>query len=163
VWLFLLAPAALVCGVGFVSLLSRWTPSLGARAASAWGAVVVAVVLGGVVWRSNEVLVSGRETGTLRDAEAITETFRGVLTPGDRIIAPIPSNAPLQYYFIRAGLDTAAFSLPTSMPPNVYLIVNTGEGFTIATRVAHPLMRYFGEGELVARFASAEVYRLIRR
>lgn len=101
-----------------------------------------------------------RDTGTLRDAENITESFSARLRPGDRVIAPIPSNAPLAYYFVRAGVDTAYLSSTPRDSSTVYLIVNTDEGFTVNSPLGDPLLRRFRQGELLARYPSAEIYRL---
>jgi hypothetical protein len=162
VWLFLLAPAAMLAGLGVFRVLSRW-PKLvrGLHSAGGEEAIVLAVVLAAVVVRSRSVIAS-RDTGTLREAQQITGTLAPLLRRGDRVIAPVPGNAPLQYYFLRAGLDTAYLSATPAATSSVYLIVNLGEGFTIDTPIGEPLMREYRQAELIGRSGSAEVYRLVR-
>jgi hypothetical protein len=160
VWLFLLPLAALPVGFAVFRALERWRPRTAERDA-ATTAVAIALGLSALVIRSGAVPLA-RETGTLRDAEAIATSLGAVIRRGDHVIAPSPSNAPLQYYFIRQGLDTSVFSPPSEVPPGAYLIINTGEGFSTSTPINHPLLDYFPSGRLLARFPEAEVYQLVR-
>lgn len=160
VWLFLVAPVALLAARGMIQLLSGLAVArerVVSRAAEL--GIVVAIALAGVVILTRDVETS-RDTGTLRDAEQIATAFSTRLRPGDRVIAPVPSNAPLAYYFVRAGLDTAYLTSAPSDSSRVYLIVNAAEGFTLNTPLGDPLMRKFRRGQLIARYASAAVYRL---
>jgi 4-amino-4-deoxy-L-arabinose transferase-like glycosyltransferase len=160
VWLFLLAPAALYVGHGLITVLTARTPAWprSQSVALATGPVV-ATILGVAVFMSDAVETS-RDTGTLRDADRIAEAFSGRLQPGDRVVAPIPSNAPLAYYFLRAGVDTSFLSSTPGDSSNVYLVINTGEGFTLGARPSDPLLARFTGAQLLARYPSAEVYRL---
>ena len=160
VWLFLVAPLALLAGHGLVRLAS--SPALGTKrldTVSSWASVGLAAALSLIVLVSRDVETS-RDTGTLRDAERIAFGFSGGLRPGDRVVAPLPSNAPLAYYFLRAGLDTTYLSAVPRDSSRVYLVVNTGEGFTLNSRLRDPLLRSYRRAKLMVRYPSAEVYQL---
>ena len=160
VWLFLLAPAALLAAHGMTHLVSRLAVVRDALASWA-GAISVMVAMAGfaVVILSRDVVTS-RDTGTFRDAEQVATGLAQRLRPGDRIIAPLPSNAPLAYHFVRAGIDLSFLSATPSDTSRVYLIVNTGEGFTLGTRLSEPLMQRFDKAQLIASYPAAEIYRL---
>ena len=160
VWLFLLAPVALFAGHGLIRLASVRS-ELEQRVVPRAGELSVALAIGLAI----VVLVSGdieksRDTGTLRDADRIAQALSRALRPGDRVFAPLPSNAPLAYAFLRAGVDTAYLSTVPRDSSGAYLIVNTAEGFTLNTRLSDPLLRRFRKARLMARYPSAEVYRL---
>lgn len=163
VWLFLFAPAALIAARGLVRIISR-VPIARDAAASSYGiaALVTALGLSAITVESQDVITS-LDTGTLSDAPAITQFLTPVLRSGDYVMAPLPSNAPMQYAFLRAGLDTAAFSRKAALPNNVYLIINKGEGASIATPIADRLIATFPNTDLIARFPLAELYRLSRK
>ena len=160
VWLFLVAPAALLAAHGSIQLLSR-ASVVRERVVPRGGVmgVVLALALASVVVLSHGVTAS-RDTGTLRDARQIAQSFATRLRPGDRVIAPLPSNGPLAYYFVRESVDTSYLSSVPSASSTVYLIVNTDEGFSLNTRLGDPLLQRFQKGELLARYPSAEIYRL---
>lgn len=160
VWLFLVAPVALLAGHGLirlVSLLPADRRQLISRAGET--SVVLAIAFAVVVVVSRDIEAS-RDTGTLFDAERIANAFSGRLRPGDRVFAPVPSNAPLAYYFVRSGVDTSYLSSVPTDSSRVYLIVNTNEGFTLDTRLGDPLLQRFSRAQLMMRYPSAEVYRV---
>ena len=98
--LFALPLVALLAGLGIASALERVVRADRRVAALAIGSCVLAALLGATVVVSRGVILS-RETGTLRDAEAITTFLATVIRPGDRVVAPVPSNGPLMYHFAR--------------------------------------------------------------
>lgn len=157
VWLFLLAPMALVAGHGMSHILSKLPRS--EPHAMRWVSVGLATALATGVLVSSSV-VRSRDTGTLPDAERIASSLSPILRAGDRVVAPLPSNAPLAYYFARAGMDTSYLSSTPGDSSRVYLIVNTAEQFTLRTPLGDPVMRRFQRAQLMTRFPSAEVYRM---
>ena len=160
VWMFLVAPAALLSAHGLIQLLSDFASirdRLVSRAEEA--SIALAIVLASILVFSRAV-VRSRDTGTLRDAHTIASAFARTLRPGDRVIAPLPSNAPLAYYFVRQGVDTSYLSSAPDSSSSIFLVVNTDEGFTINTRLAEPILKSVHGARLLARYASAEVYRL---
>jgi len=160
VWLFLVAPVALLAGHGLMRVVSVLSPAPEriARSIGALG-IGVGVALATVMLVIRDVETS-LDTGTLRDAERIASGFSKTLRPGDRVFAPIPSNAPLSFYFVRAGLDTTYLSSLPKDSSRVYLIVNTAEGYGINSGLRDPLLQKYHQAQLLARYASAEVYRL---
>jgi 4-amino-4-deoxy-L-arabinose transferase-like glycosyltransferase len=136
VWLWLLPLAASLAGAGAVRLLER-----GARTAS-WIqfrapaiATGIAVALGLSVALSRAVRLS-TDTGSFRDAPAAAEHLRRVLRPGDRVLAPIPSNGPLQYYMHRLGLDSGYLSLDERRASRIVAVVDAAEGHLLSTVIA---------------------------
>jgi hypothetical protein len=160
VWIFLVAPIALFGAHGMMQLLSditvvrkRLLPRIGEISVVLAIALAVAVSLSGAV-------LSSRDTGTFRDAERAAEDLGRQLRPGDRVIAPLPSNAPVAYYFVRQGIDTAYLSSSPRDSAAVYLIVNTDEGRTLRAEIQDPLMKNLQQAKLVARYTSGEIYSL---
>jgi hypothetical protein len=76
------------------------------------------------------------------------------------VFAPIPSNGPLAYYFVRTGLDTAYLSSIPDDSARVFLVVNTAEGFALNSGLRDPLLQKFHKARRVAKYPSAEVYQL---
>lgn len=160
VWLFLVAPVALLAGHGMMRIGSR-LPAIPRRVTAYDGglAVTLAIALALVVMLTHGVDRS-RDTGTLRDAKQITKGLSGSLRPGDRVFAPIPSNAPLAFYFAQAGLDPAYLSSVPTDSSRVYVVVNTDEGFALNTSLRERLLQKYTKARLVGRYPSAEVYQL---
>ena len=162
VWLFLVPLAEIAAARGLAALLARVAaPDTLAKHRGVVAGVTFAVAAGLVI-QSRDVLTS-RETGTLPDADAVAQTLVPLLRPGDRVFAPIPSNAPLVYAFVRAGADTSHFSRQGAALAGGYLVVNTGEGQSMQTPVIDPEIKNFPQAARIAAFSSAELYRLVRR
>jgi hypothetical protein len=113
VWLFLLPLFYVSAAAG----ISRGLRLLGldrlpwGQAAVTTGGLLACLLLGISVLRSPAILESG-ETGTLRDAEAITLDLQKALVAGDVVLSAVPSNYPLRYYFLLHGLPSEALYLP---------------------------------------------------
>jgi hypothetical protein len=159
VWLFLIPLVALCTGAGIVAATERIRrTTLGDGAAEL--ALALTIVLGASVYASKAVLAS-RDTGTLRDGPAIAHALTRWLKPGDRIVAPVPSNAPLQYYMLQHGLDTASLSIDPAPSATVYLIVNTGEGYALDTPYTDPVVRRYRQAQVIQEFLAAKLARLV--
>ncbi len=160
VWLFLVAPIALLAAHGMVRVASRLPLDRQRLGISAHGAsVALAALLVTVVVVSRTVETS-RDTGILPEAERLASNFGKALRPGDRVFAPLPSNAPLAYYFLRAGVDTAYLSSVPRDSSRVFLVVNKAEGFTLNSRLSDRLLQRFHKAQLIMKYPSAEVYLL---
>jgi hypothetical protein len=81
---------------------------------------------------SHAVLLT-RDTGTYRDAEEASLLLRRVLQPGDRVLVELPSSAPLAYYFDRLRMPSTYLSLDERSAKRIVVIVNRGEGQTLAS------------------------------
>lgn len=110
VWLFLLPLVIMWASAGLAHLYSR-IPGRSARRmdfAFSLGVMLTSIGLGVGVIRSNSVMTS-TETGTFRSAEEVVLYLEETLRPGDRVVAYLPSDYPLRYYFERRGLDPSYF------------------------------------------------------
>jgi 4-amino-4-deoxy-L-arabinose transferase-like glycosyltransferase len=160
VWLFLLPLVSLCAGVGMLAAMERVRRAPLTDVAAAEFALALAVVLGASVYASRGVLTS-RDTGTLRDGPAIAQALTRWLKPGDRIVAPVPANAPLQYYMLQHGLDTASLSMDPAPGGTVYLIVNTAEGYTLETPYTDPVVRRYRQVQVIQEFLASKLTRLV--
>jgi 4-amino-4-deoxy-L-arabinose transferase-like glycosyltransferase len=147
VFLWLLPVAATVTGAGAIRLSQRWprvdrfflqrTPTL---------AIAFTVAAATSVALSRAVLLS-RDTGAFRDAEQAATLLSRVLKPGDLVLAELPTNAPLAYYFDRLGVPPAYLSLDARSARDersarrVVVVVNRDEGQTLASLIGRSEVR----------------------
>jgi hypothetical protein len=150
VWLWALPLAALLVGLGAVATVAQLRPD---RRIAVRDLVLGAALVLAVATYATRAVPRSRETGTLRDGAAIAATLDGILRPLDRVLAPTPANAPLEYHFIRAGMDTSYLSGQPRPGGRLFFVLNTGEGFVLDSTAAE-------FAELVAEFPAAEVYIL---
>jgi len=168
VWLWVFPLAAALAGAGAVAFLERRTSS--GTAASVWQRLPVlttifALAMALSVALSRGVLVSP-DTGTFRDARRAAETLRGVLRPGDRVLAAIPSNAPLSYYLHAIGVSENVMSLDVRQATRVFAVVDRHEGQTLPALVARSPVSdstAFGAPSIVARYPGAMIVLFQRR
>jgi hypothetical protein len=120
VWLFLLPLLALVAGAGLSALaapvLARLAPG---RRALAAALLPVALALGVALHAVRTAAVHDPalgDTSTFRDGREVTAYLASHLAPGDRVLAQIPTDGPLEYYLHRAGIPTSYLAW-TSMRP----------------------------------------------
>ena len=66
-----------------------------------------------------------------RSAREVTERLNDSLRPGDRVLAPIPTNGPLLYYFSARGLDTAMLNTPPESTRRAFLVLDPARGRTL--------------------------------
>ncbi|OYV73080.1 MAG: hypothetical protein B7Z72_03310 [Gemmatimonadetes bacterium 21-71-4] len=114
IWLWLLPLVVLAVGSAVELLLDT---ARGARLRSSLPLLAGALAVAGVAWGfARDALGNDADTGVFAAAEPLARVLVGVVQPGDRILAPIPANAPLQYYLLRAGAgaDTALLSTPVA-------------------------------------------------
>ncbi|HEY8175683.1 MAG TPA: glycosyltransferase family 39 protein [Gemmatimonadaceae bacterium] len=133
VFLFLFPVAAALAGAGAV-LLSERRPRVDQFFQRRTPAVAVgfSIAAAASVALSHGVLLA-RDTGTYRDAERASLLLRGVLQPGDRVLVELPASAPLAYYFDRLGVPSTYLSLDERSAKRIVVIVNQGEGQTLAS------------------------------
>jgi 4-amino-4-deoxy-L-arabinose transferase-like glycosyltransferase len=166
VWLWLLPLAASLAASGIVLLLERWPRTrilLAERLPSMSVAYALAAALSVVF--SFEVLLT-RDTGTYRDAEEASLALRGVLQPGDRVLAGLPTNAPLQYYLDRIGVNPAYLLVPERTAPRIFVIVDYAEGQTLDRMTMRSEVRdtsRFTPPKVVATFSASTVLMYQRR
>jgi 4-amino-4-deoxy-L-arabinose transferase-like glycosyltransferase len=162
-WLWLLPIASGLAGAGLIAVIEK----LGergqriAREGVPLVAVALAVACGFSVVTSFAVLLT-RDTGTYREAEEATAIIRRFIQPRDRVIAAIPTNGPLEYYFDRAGIHRAQLYLDPKAAERAIGVVDLAEGQTLDALVAQSFVRdtaTWGAPQLVAELqASMIVY-----
>jgi hypothetical protein len=67
--------------------------------------------------------------------------FKRELRPGDRILAMIPTNGPLDYHLDRLGVDRRHLTRDERASPRVFAVVDLGEGQTLGRVVANSIVR----------------------
>ena len=106
VWLFLVPLYLMTASAGLLYLLRPLHARRGYVAAVALVAVALSASFGGEAVASRSVYKS-EDTSTFRDAKPVTLFLKEYLRPGDRILAPPPTDLILEYYFGAYGLDAA--------------------------------------------------------
>lgn len=161
-WLFMLPLFLLCVARGLVRLAER-LPQL-ARARDAWvaGSVTAAMAFIALATRAAEV---SNDTGTYRHAREVAVALAKDLRAGDRVLAPIPNNAPLVYYFGELGLDPARLDTPPLETHRAYLVLNPARGQTLQWAVARGMIdpRFFAEPVLLVDLPDAQLWRTDRR
>jgi Dolichyl-phosphate-mannose-protein mannosyltransferase len=122
------------------------------RAADArWVAAVLAAALITGTLYTNAPYFS-KETGSFRAAESLSGCFSGRLRAGDAIIAAVPMDLPLMYYFARRGMPTEVFS---DRP-------GSGRTFIVTDRIAGGGLAPGIRARAVCSRSTATVYELER-
>lgn len=160
-WLWFIPIASGLAGAGIVAIVEN----LGARGRriALEGAPLIAVSL--TVACSFSVVTSfavllTRDTGTYREAEEATAVIRGFIQPRDRVIAAIPTNGPLEYYFHRAGIDRAQLYLDPKVASRAIGIVDLAEGQSLDALVSQSFVRdtaTWGAPQLVAQLQASMI------
>lgn len=124
VWLWAFPIGAALAGVGMLSLLERWSRTANfARDHVPELAIALCLPFALSVTLSRAVLLTV-DTGAYRDAPAAAAELQSILRPGDRIVAPIPTNAPLSYYLDRHGVASGYFTLDERDAKRIVVVVN---------------------------------------
>ena len=161
VWLFLLPLFLLAVARGAMRIAERLSPR---RPVPAITPIAVAVLLGAyaVIARPAE---ASNDTGAFRPASRVTSRLTAELRPGDRVLAPIPTNGPLLYYFSAQGLDTALLNTPPPLTRRVFLVLDPARGRTVewAVQVGMIDPRQFLQPERLLQEPEVELWRSVRR
>ena len=140
VFLWILPIAAALVGAGIFAVADRrprWAALVSTRASVI--AIGVAVAAFASVVLSRTVLLS-HDTGTYRDAAEAAARMRSVLRAGDRVVAAVPSNAPLAYYFDRLGIPRSYFTVSDAETQRVIVVVDDVERQTLNSVVARSVV-----------------------
>ena len=127
------------------------------------GILVLTIWLGLSVVGSRSVYYSN-ETGTLRDAEAITIFLKGYLKSGDRVIAAVPSDAPLVYYFNLHEIPLKYFTGDLVSNKRIMVVINESYHQTLKwflDRIKREEVG-FNTPEVILRYESATLYQIVR-
>jgi dolichyl-phosphate-mannose-protein mannosyltransferase len=163
-WLFLVpvyfgsafAGWTLVAGV----LRTRFEPSDGVLSMAA-SVMCVGLSLNACLSRS---IVESRETGVLPDAEAVASYLESELRPDDRVVACIPSTAPLEYYLRKHGRSASCLKPNGVVGGRAFVVVNRIEGHTLEQTLAsnHWPIPSPDETRFAKGYASAAIYLIER-
>jgi hypothetical protein len=161
VWLFLLPLFHLAIARGLLRIVRR---TRAADAASPMSAVVVAAGVASLALFGDTVRTSD-DTGSFPAARAITARLATELRAGDRVLAPIPTNGPLLYYFSARGLDTALLTTPPERTRRAYLVLDPSRGRTLSWAVEVGMIdpALYVEPTVLLRSPTVELWRADRR
>jgi 4-amino-4-deoxy-L-arabinose transferase-like glycosyltransferase len=140
-WLWIVPLAAALAGAGLVWLLERrpWSASFAlARLPHVAIALTVAAVTSLAL---SFAVMLARDTGTFREAEEVAALLRPALRPGDRVLALIPTNGPLDYYLHRQGGDRAVLVADERAARRVFAVVDRAEGQELSHVIANSAVR----------------------
>lgn len=162
VWLFLLPLFYLAVARGAFRLFAR------TRVAGALHSPSSAIVLAASVTTLailGDTARSSDDTGIFPSAADVAANLAGVLRPGDRVLAPIPTNGPLLYYFSARGLDTALLNTRPADTRRAFLVLDPARGRTLDWAVSVGMIdpTTFREPTLVLRRHDVELWRTERR
>lgn len=165
VWLWLLPIVALLAGAGLVVTLESW-PRTRALATKRMPLLVLIVAAG----FATSVVVSraalrSKDTGTFVDAERVAAILSSVVRRDDRVVAPLPSNAPLIFYFVRRGVDPSVLYTDEEQANRVIVIVNQDEGQTLEEILEQSSLKDTSRysGRLVAELPSSAIVLFERK
>ena len=140
IWLWCVPGLAALAGAGLVDVLSHRTRLAPVASRVPLLSVLIAVTASASVALSGAVLQT-RDTGTFVDAQATAEQLAGTLRRGDRVVAAIPTNGPLAYWFDRLHLDPASLRLDEAAARRLIVVVNEGEGESVDDVLESPAAR----------------------
>jgi uncharacterized membrane protein len=163
VWLFLLPLFLLSIARGIVRLAQRVRAPT-ASPLPAWSASVLAALVVTLALVGDTVRSSG-DTGAFASARVMTDAIAADLRAGDRVLAPIPTNGPLLYYFAARGLDTALLNTPPEQTRRAFLVLDPASGHTLDWAVSVGMIdpTAFREPTLLLRRPDVELWRSERR
>jgi hypothetical protein len=162
VWLFFAPLFLLAVGRGLVRVSRR--ARLRTPFDPAWSAAALALLVSAIALRTRAAEGTD-DTGRFAAARDVTAALAPQLRPGDRVLATIPLNAPLLWYFGARGLDTSALNTPPASTRRAFLVLDPARGQTLARAVEAGIIdpSRFAQPTLVSRSGGAEVWRSDRR
>ena len=162
VWLFLLPLFLLAVARGLVRVAGRTRAA--ALATFPLTAVIVAAAMTTIALLGDSVRTSD-DTGAFPAARDVTARLARDLRPGDRVLAPIPANGPLLYYFSAAGLDTALLTTPPERTRRAWLVLEPARGRTLQWAVTVGMIdpATFDQPSLIMQRHDVEIWRTEHR
>ena len=163
-WIFLLPLYAVALGAGLVAIGERLfrtdEASTGQRRTIGLAFAPVLAVMLAVLSLSAGSLAATNETGSFPEAPAITAALKPQLRAGDRVLAPIPTNGPLLFYFVAEHVETGYLSTREDAMRRAFIVLDTTRGQSLdwAVRVGMIDPRRFARPRLVGRFGTAELW-----
>ena len=156
IWIFLLPLYCLAVGSGIAALAerARTTTSLTPLLAPILAAAIAALSL------ASHSVAAATETGAFPDAPAVTAALKPRLRDGDRVLAPIPTNGPLLFYFVASQMKTGYLSTNAEAMRRAFIVLDTTRGQSLGWAVRQGMIdpRRFAPPRLVGRFGRAELW-----
>jgi hypothetical protein len=162
VWLFLLPLFYLAAARGVWMLVDRVTTA--EKKTGAWPAVALAALLMMLVV-STHVVERSEDTGTFPSADKVTALIAPQLRAEDRVLAPVPLNGPLLYYFTRSGLDSTSLTRTFDATKRIILVLDAPRGRDLPWAYGNGLidsLRWTAPAK-IGSFPDAEVWLAERR
>jgi hypothetical protein len=170
VWLFLLPLYLVLASAGLVFVWDRVAPTMVRDRTEVVG--IMGLVLGlALAWNvaATQSPYYSNDTGVLRDGESITTWMKGHLKTGDVVMAVVPADAPLEYYFPVYNLRPADYWYSTQLhgpelePGRRVLAVvrDAGPGLDAMLKTAGLTTGSLSNPELVERFQEAGIYEMV--
>ena len=166
VWLWLAPLVACLTAAGILVLAGRWSRSrelVAARLPALSVAFAVAAAASLILTRAVPL---SRDTGTYRDAPAAVDIIARSVGADGRILTSIPTNAPLAYYFQRAGVPPETVLRDENTAARVIAVVDAAEGQTLQSVIARSVVRdttQFGPPRLLAQLPASQLFLFERR
>ncbi|MGA9837027.1 MAG: hypothetical protein WBQ26_06905, partial [Gemmatimonadaceae bacterium] len=157
-WIWVIPVAALAAGTA-ADLKLRWP--LVAKAGPFVPVIAAVAAFAGVAWGlATDAVGQSTDTGVFAGAQPVANALATRAQPGDRVLAWIPSNAPLQYYLLRAGVDTALLSTPDSATMREIIVLNARYDQTVSWAIAVGMVdtAHFGPVAPAMHARDANVY-----
>jgi hypothetical protein len=159
VWLFLLPLFFVAVAIGVVGERDRDDTLVlrGGKWPAATAAIAGLLVLLSV---QNHSIAFADDTGTMRSAPSVTSDLKARLQLGDRVLAPIPANGPLLFYFLAQQMDTSHLSIPMDGVQRAYLVLIPSLGQTLDRAAAAGIVdtNVFPRHHMVRRFEDSELW-----
>ncbi len=165
VWLFLLPLFLLAVARGALRLAAHTRASRPLQRLGAPAGATIAALLVTVVALASDAARRSDDTGAFRAAREVTALLADELRAGDRVLAPIPTNGPLLYYFDEAALDTALLTTPAAATRRAFLVLDPQRGQTLDWAVRSGMIdpREYDTPTLLLQRTDAELWRSVRR
>ena len=160
IWIFLLPLYCLAVAGGLLALgerIARGAHRLVPRAV-VFAPVLAALI--GVVSLATGAVAGTTETGAFPDAPVVTAALKSRLRDGDRVLAPIPTNGPLLFYFVVEQVETGYLSTREESMRRAFIVLDTTRGQSLEWAVRQGMIdpRRFARPRLVGRFGAAELW-----
>lgn len=161
VWLFLLPLFLGLAAVGWSYFLSEIAGRLATSPSLVYGvlAIMLAGVLSARVIRANTIYEKNRSKGV----EQMVLFLKDRLTPGDRVVARLPLNAPVVYYFNLHDVPMDYFVADPTSGRRLFAIVNEEiQTLEDALTKARGPIDNFVEPRVINQYRRTRLYQLRR-
>jgi 4-amino-4-deoxy-L-arabinose transferase-like glycosyltransferase len=156
VWLFALPLFFIAATAGLAAVLTPPFERLRVRPATALVAIAIAILIGLRVQHRQSIYSNNHGRGL----EALALYLKAHLGPGDSVVAALPSDNPLLYYFQQLGVSSSYLNAP--QPKRMLVVVNGVAGDTVpkVLQLLKLTDQQTGPAHLLVQYDSASLYEL---